>query len=341
MKAKRVKQMKKISFLALLVMLAAGMGTAGAAPASAVKGKSAKVADAKKAEKKKPEKEVEPVREAAPQSPVAISNMATMYYKGQGVKQDYAKALYLYKKAAEQGHMASMITVGAMYEYGQGTRTDYAAAMQWYQKAADKGYASAEKAIGDMYRLGHGVAKNEAAAVQWYKKAADQGFAEALCQLGYMTLRGRGVPADPVKARSLLEEGAQQNNACSQHYLAFMYMSGMITMLPDTGRALELDKLAASNGDAEAQYNIGKANEIGWMEYSTDVEAFSWYENSAVRGYPLAMERLAEVYEKGQLKQKEDPEKAALWRERAKAAWAMWPEPRPASMDSIRFMPLK
>lgn len=322
------------------MMLVAAAGTAGAAPASAAKGKPAKAA-AKQAEKKEPEKAAEPVREAAPQSPVAISNMATMYYKGQGVKQDYAKALYLYKKAAEQGHIASVITVGNMYEYGQGTRADYAVAMQWYKKAADQGYASAQKAVGDLYRLGRGVAKDDAQAAGWYKKAADQNFAEAQCQLGYMTLRGRGVPADPLKARALFEEGIKQNNACSQHYLAFMYMSGMITMLPDTGRALELDKQAAGNGNAEAQYNIGKANEIGWMEYSTDAEAFGWYAHSANRGYPLAMERLAEVYEKGQLKQKEDPEKAAMWRERAKAAWAAWPEPRPASMDGVRFMPLK
>lgn len=332
---------KRVSFFAVLVMLVAAAGMAVAAPASAAKGKSAKAAAAKKAEKQEPEKAAEPVREAAPQNPVAINSMATMYYKGQGVKQDYARALYLYKKAAGQGHMASVIMAGAMYEYGQGTRTDYAMAMQWYQKAADQGYASAQKAIGDLYRLGRGVARNDATAALWYQKAADQHFAEAQCQLGYLTLRGRGVPADLAKARALLEQGVQQNNACSQHYLAFMYMNGMVTALPDTKRALELDKLAAGNGDAEAQYNIGKANEIGWVEYSTDAEAFSWYAHSASRGYPLAMERLAEAYEKGQLKQKEDPEKAALWRERARAAWATWPEPRPASMDGIRFMPPK
>jgi len=219
--------------------------------------------------------------------------------------------------------------------------------MQWYQKAATLGYASAQQAIGDLHRLGRGVGRDDAAAAQWYQKAVDQYFAEAQCRLGYMTLRGRGVPQDVKKARLLLEAGAAQNNACSQHYLAFMYRQGMIGMLPDTGRALELDRLAAGNGDAEAQYNMGKANELGWVEHASEPEALSWYRHSAARGYPLAMERLADLYEKGrlhekgQLKQEVDVEAARMWRERARVAWADWPEPRPDAAEKIRFMPVK
>jgi TPR repeat protein len=333
--------MKKGLLFFAMLPLAFTVGTAGVTPASKAKDTPAKATATRKAAEKEPEKETEPPREVAPQSPVAINSMANMYYRGDGVKQDYVKALYLYKKAAGQGHMASVITVGYMYEYGQGTRVDYAVAMQWYQRAAAQGYASAQKAIGDLYRFGRGVAKDDATAAQWYRKAADQKFAEAQCRLGYMMLRGSGMAADPGKARALFEEGAAQNNACSQHYLAFMYMSGMITALPDTRRALELDKLAAGNGDPEAQYNMGKANEIGWLEYSTEAEALNWYTHSATRGYPLAMERLAKVYENGELKEKPNPEKAAMWRQRAQAAWATWPEPRPDSMENIRFMPPK
>ncbi len=325
--------MKGFSFLAVLVTLAFVAGAAGAAPAAKPKVKT----EAAKA----PEREAQPERDAAPQSPVAINNMANMYYKGQGVKQDYAKALYLYKKAAGEGHMASVIAVGYMHELGQGTKRDYAAAMQWYQKAAVQGYAVAEKAIGDLYFFGRGVGRDDVLAARWYKKAADQNLAEAQCRLGYMIIRGRGVSQDLVGARALLEAGAAQDNACSQHYLAFMYMNGMITALPDTKRALALDKLAAGNGNVEAQYNMGKANEIGWVEYGNEPDALNWYTLSANGGYPLAMERLAEIYDKGDLKEKEAPEKAAMWRERAKAAWATWPEMRPATMEKVRFMPPK
>lgn len=283
----------------------------------------------------------EAVQGAMAQSPVSLANMARMYYNGQGVAVDYAKALYLYRQAALQGHAASMIAAGSMYENGLGTKPDYAAAMQWYRKAAEQGYASAQQAVGDLYRLGKGVGKDEAEAAKWYEKAADQQFAEAQCRLGYQYLRGRGVAADPARARALLEAGAGQGNACSQHYLAFMYMNGLVSALPDTKKALELDRLAAGNGDAEAQYNVAKAHEIGWVEYATQADALNWYRHSAGQGYPPAMERLADVYEKGELQQAVDPEKAAQWRKRAQAAWQIWPEPRPVSMDGVRFMPLK
>ena len=333
------KQMKKISFFAMLMMLVFTVGAASAAPASKAKGKSVRVVAP--AAEKAPEEDAESGRKVAPQSPVAINSMANMYYRGDGVKQDYAKALYLYKKAASEGHMASVITVGYMYEYGQGTPVDYAEAKIWYERAATKGYAGAQKAVGDLYRFGRGVAQDNAIAAQWYKKAADQNFAEAQCQLGYLMLRGRGVAADPQKARALFEAGMTQNNACSQHYMAFMYMNAMIRTLPDTKTALELDRLAAGNGDPEAQFNMGWANEIGWVEYSTDQEALNWYKHSASRGYPLAMERLAEVFENGQLRQKADPNAATMWRKRAGVAWAGWHEPRPALMKDIRFMPIK
>lgn len=317
-------------FTAVMLILSAGLIN----PAIAKSGK--KVATEKMSGGKTASTASKPVS----QSPIALNNQANMYYKGKGVKQDYAKALYLYRKAAEKGHMASAITVGYMCENGLGQPKDFAAAMHWYQIAAKQGYASAQNAIGDLYRLGRGVARNDQMAAKWYEKAAAQNFADAQCRLGYMYLRGRGVPADIQKGRQLLEEGVAQNNACSYHYLAFMYMNSMINPLPNTKKALELDVIAARNGDAEAQYNIGKANEIGWVEYASDAEALNWYSHSANQGYPLAMERLSAVYEKGELKQKADPEKAALWKKRAITAWKEWFEPRPASIDQVRFMPV-
>ena len=310
-------------FFAGLVALVFAAGVAGAAPA----------------EESQPVAEVS--REEPPPSPVAMNHQANLFLKGRGVKQDFAKALHLFERAANEGHTASMISAGYMYENGLGVARDFAAAMQWYERAAAQGYASAQKAIGDLYRLGRGVKQDDAAAAQWYQKAADQGFAQAQCELGYLMIRGRGVPQDWPKAKLLLEAGAGQGNACAQHYLAFMYMHGLIGRLPDTERALELDKMAAGNGNAEAQFNMGRANEIGWVPHATEREALNWYALAAGGGYPPAMARLAEVYEKGELKEKADPEKARMWRERAQAAWADWPEPRPDAKEKIRFMPLK
>lgn len=293
---------------------------------------------APKAKKVKKEPVVQAPAEVA-QSSASLHSRAVMYYTGKGTQQDFIKALYFYKKAADQGHLPSMIAIGHMHEMGEGVAQNYEVAMKWYQLAAKNGYASAQKAIGDLYRRGLGVAQNDEQAAMWYKKAAEQHFAGALCQLGYLYVRGRGVPRDLTQGRQLLEEGAAQNDGCSQHYLGYMYMKGLIGTLPDTKRALEYEKMAASNEDPEAEYNMGKANEIGWIPYASKLEATNWYRHSANHGYPLAMERLAELYELGQYGSEHSLEKSDYWKKRAKEAWKTWPEKRPESIENVRFMP--
>ena len=64
-----------------------------------------------------------------------------MYFKGQGVPQDYAAAVSWYRKAAEQGNASAQYNLGVMYDNGQGVPQDYAAAVSWYRKAADQGDA--------------------------------------------------------------------------------------------------------------------------------------------------------------------------------------------------------
>ena len=46
-----------------------------------------------------------------------------------------------------------------LYEKGQGVSQDYKKAIEWYQKAADKGNASGMKNIGDLYYDGQGVSR--------------------------------------------------------------------------------------------------------------------------------------------------------------------------------------
>ena len=58
---------------------------------------------------------------------------------------------------------------------------DYAKAMYWWQRAANEGKnADAMNHIGDLYYRGRGVAKDNAKAKEWWQKAADLGHAEAV-----------------------------------------------------------------------------------------------------------------------------------------------------------------
>jgi hypothetical protein len=56
---------------------------------------------------------------------------------GRGVSRDDAKAVSLYKQAAENGHAGAQCEFGAMYESGRGVAKDEEQAKAWYQKAAE------------------------------------------------------------------------------------------------------------------------------------------------------------------------------------------------------------
>ncbi|MGE3259322.1 MAG: tetratricopeptide repeat protein [Geobacter sp.] len=66
-----------------------------------------------------------------------------MYYKGEGVKQDYKQAAKWYQKAADQGHASAQYNLGIVYENGYGITQNYSIAHMWYNIAGANGKAGA------------------------------------------------------------------------------------------------------------------------------------------------------------------------------------------------------
>lgn len=54
-------------------------------------------------------------------------------------------------------------------------RKDYAKALPLLRKAADQGVASAQFNLGVMYLVGQGVTRDDKQAVSWFRKGAAQG----------------------------------------------------------------------------------------------------------------------------------------------------------------------
>lgn len=79
----------------------------------------------------------------------------------------------------ERGDAYSMGMLGDRFYYGKNVKQDYAKAVEWYQKAAELGVELAQYNLAGCYEEGHGVAKNRTIALDWYKKAAAQGLYEA------------------------------------------------------------------------------------------------------------------------------------------------------------------
>ena len=69
-----------------------------------------------------------------------------------------------YERKAAHGDIEAMLELGLAYHRGEGVPQDYAKAMDWYLKAYAKKDGDAFNNIGVMYRDGLGVPKNEKVA---------------------------------------------------------------------------------------------------------------------------------------------------------------------------------
>ncbi|MGC2047435.1 MAG: tetratricopeptide repeat protein [Gallionella sp.] len=81
--------------------------------------------------------------------------LARLYYNGDGVTKDNAKAAEWYQKAAEQGNAFAQYNLGMMYDKGKGIPKDAAKAVEWWQKAAAQGNEAAQESLNHLPANGH------------------------------------------------------------------------------------------------------------------------------------------------------------------------------------------
>lgn len=124
---------------------------------------------------------LEPLAEAGDAR--AQTQLAALYYHGQGVPESDSQAVVWYDRAARQGYLAAQFQLGNMYAYGHATvpagHDPMHLAAQWYFEAARKGHADAQYALGLLFLTGSGVVQNNAEARKWLTRAARQGHADA------------------------------------------------------------------------------------------------------------------------------------------------------------------
>jgi serine/threonine protein kinase len=120
-----------------------------------------------------------------------------------------AKALDLFKKAANLGEPRAMIELGEIQMEDNPSES-----AKWFRKAADTGDPVGMLNLGAMYYLGNGVIEDYSIAAYWYGKAADAGNVDAMYNLGRMYENGQksGVK-DPAHARELYIKAAALGNA--------------------------------------------------------------------------------------------------------------------------------
>ena len=117
----------------------------------------------------------------------AMEEFGTMHRDGLGVKQDYAKAMTWYRKAAAKGDGIAMKNIGFMYYHGDGVTKDRRVAAEWALKAAKKNDKNGMFLYGVLLYEGDGIPKDTKAGIEWLQKSAKLGhtFAkERLAKIG-------------------------------------------------------------------------------------------------------------------------------------------------------------
>ncbi len=134
---------------------------------------------------------------AKPTDVRGLYSLAYQYEMGDGVPQDYGRAVSLYREAidlakAEQKDMfkngsAAKCNLADKYEHGVGVPQNYKQALYWYMKSAEQENCVAQYSLGNMYKDGRGVPQDLEQARTWFAKSAAHGYEPAQIALENMS----------------------------------------------------------------------------------------------------------------------------------------------------------
>jgi TPR repeat protein len=104
----------------------------------------------------------------------SILNIASNYFVGLKVKQNYKKAFAYYLDATKFDNAIACSNLGYCYFYGLGTKIDYEMAFKYYSKAVELNDILSFYLLGDMFYNGFGCQQDKIKAVSLYQKAYDE-----------------------------------------------------------------------------------------------------------------------------------------------------------------------
>ena len=139
------------------------------------------------------------------------------------------------------------------------------------------------------------------------RRLADQGDVDAQFTLGtiysfsqiiYANGGRAGPESDPAEAAKWYRLAAGQGHAIAQNNLGSMYAYGR-GVPQDDAEAVRWYRQAAEQGAAEAQYNLGLMHANGRGVPENDAEAVKWYRLAADQGLARAQHNLGLIYANG------------------------------------------
>ena len=195
-----------------------------------------------------------------------------------------------WKTEAEQGDAEAQRRVGNSYRFGNsGFPQDYEKAAYWLRLAAEQGNVEARDDLGSLYGSlgfkydqGEDVEQDDEMAVYWYKRAAELGDATSALMLYLKS----GKEEDREIAMQGFRKAAELRNTFSRRLLAKMHEVGGLGVQQDDQLAVHWYRKLAEQGDISGHVALSRMYEKGrgvprnyvyaymWMDIASDDDGF-------------------------------------------------------------------
>lgn len=250
-------------------------------------------------------------------------NLGYKYEKGEGVKQNFEKAIYWYTKAAEQNNILSQYSLGEFYLEGKVVPKNIEKAIYWYKQAAKQNDADAQFELGLIYYDDDHTLTNKAKAFYWLERAANKNKKMAQAIIGEMYKEGIGVEKSEYFSKFWLKQVANSHGIyrTALCQLAELYTSEN-SSLDENEKALDIytELLNTEESENTRCYIEGKSAyqvKLGKI-YSNETElnnvklAAEWYTKAASNNNKHGQFFLATAYWEG-MGVNLNKEKAIYW----------------------------
>ena len=228
----------------------------------------------------------------------AFYNLALLYQRGNGVKQDLLIAKEYLTLSVQSDNPYGMSQLGYYYLTGFVVEQDYTLARACFEMAAEHNVPDAFYNLGLVYQYGFGVKHDSDKAIQYYQLSAKQNYAEALFALGEIYHFGIYTQKDIWKAKYYYELAAKQKHSKALNNLGMIYVNES-SVQRDYSKGIYYYEQAAKLNNPVALYNLGNLYQNGIGVQQDYLKAKGYYELSASSNYPEALYSLGNLYLNG------------------------------------------
>ncbi len=185
-----------------------------------------------------------------------------------------------------------------LFEGRPGVVRDHTRAFALATAGTALGCAHSKGALAACYNGGYGVATDEVRGLELGRESAAAGSCFGQIEVGWCYKEGcGGVAKDYAEAARLYRLAADQGHAVAQYNLGLMFHEGR-GVAQDYAEAMRLQRLAADQGDVDAQLYMGNMlrQHPGVVNYA---EATRFYRLAADQGNAIAQNNLGCMFRDG------------------------------------------